>query len=164
MSKISEQLIKYAQEEKVAHQTYVKDFSSSAIAHLTQGGLDRTKAILLTKEACLRNTELVESVRKSDILEKIAKYVEAIEEDNVKLAAKLETIVPQQKPAEVSEHMKKLASLGFTEDEIKAMEGISPEMLEKVAKSAEHADEFGLGRGVGPRVAVMDPFLEFLIK
>lgn len=164
MSKISEQLFKYAQEEKEAHLAYVKDFSTTAIAHLTQGGVDRDKAILLTKEACLRNGELKSSIQKAEVLEKIAQYIEAIEEENVKLAAKLETMTPEQKPVEMPEHMKKLAALGFTEDELKSMEGVAPAVLEKVARTAESADEFGLGRGVGPKVDKMDPFLEFLMS
>lgn len=164
MSKISEQLVKYAQEEKAAHEAYIRDFSATAIAHLTQGGVDRTKAILLTKEACLRNESVVASINKTNILEKVAQYIEAIEDENVKLAAKLESQTPEQKPVEVPEHFKKLAALGFTDEEMKTMEGVSTHVLEKIARTAESADEFGLGRGVGPRVANMDPFLEFLLK
>lgn len=164
MSKISEQLVKYAQEEKVAHEAYVKDFSTAAIAHLTQGGVGRDKAILLTKEACFRNSKLVASISKANILEKVAQYIEAIEDENIKLAAKIETQTTESKPIEMPEHLKKLAALGFSDEELKSMESVPTSVLEKVAKTAENADEFGLGRGVGPRVAQMDPLLEFLLK
>jgi hypothetical protein len=164
MSKISEQLVKYAEEEKAAHSVYVRDFTATSIALLTQGGVDRDKAIFLAKEACFRKPELVESINKANILEKVAQYIEAIEDENVKLAAKLETQTPEQKPVEMSDHMKKLAALGFDTEELEAMKDVPNKVLEKVARAAESADDYGLGRGVGPKVAQMDPFLEFLMK
>lgn len=164
MGKISEQLLKYAQEEKVAQQEYVKDFSAAAIKTLTEGGVEREKAILLAKEACLRNQELVKSVTKANILEKTAQYIEAIEEENVKLAAKVETQTNEQKPVEIDPHLKKLATLGFTQEELESMKDVPSQVLEKVARTAESAEEYSLGKGVGPAVDKMDPFLQFLIN
>jgi hypothetical protein len=165
MSKISEQLLKYAQEEKQAHEQYVKDFSTVAIAQLVQGGVERDKAIVLTKEACFRNSELVKSVTRANVLEKTAQYIEAIEEENVKLAAKLEAMPStESKPVQIPEHIKKLAALGFSEDELQAMESVPTKVLEKVAKVAESADEFSLGKAAGLARPQTDPFLEFLLS
>jgi hypothetical protein len=164
MSKISEQLLKYAQDEKQAHEGYIRDFSATAIACLIQGGVAREKAILLTKEACLRNTELSQSIARFNILEKTAQYIEAVEEENIKLAAKLATQAPEQKPVEMPEHLKKLAALGFTQEEIDAMKSVPDKILEKMARTAETADSYELGRGVGPKIDKMDPLLEFLLS
>lgn len=65
MSKITELLIKFAQEEQAEHKEYLKDFSTATMAHLVQGGLDREKAASITKEACLRDETLVKSVNRA---------------------------------------------------------------------------------------------------
>lgn len=164
MSKISEQLFKYAEEEKAAHLEYIHAFSATAINELVKGGVEREKALLLTKEACLRNTELTKSVTRFSVLEKTAQYIEAIEEENVKLAAKLETMTPEQKPVELPEHLKKLAALGFSDEELETMKGMPEKILEKMARTAESVDSFELGRPSGPRVDTMDPLLTFLLS
>jgi len=163
MSKVSEQLIKYAQEEKKAHEEYIKNFSTTTIAHLLQGGVDREKAILITKEAILRDAELTESISRANILEKTAQYIDSLEEENVKLAAKISTSPVKDEQAEtIPEHLKKLANLGFTKEELEAMKDVPEKVLEKVADTAGQPWE--LGKGVGPAVNKMDPLLEFILS
>lgn len=163
MSKISEQLVKYAQEEKQANEEYIQDFSSVTIAHLVQGGVARDKAMLLVKEAVLRKEDLVKSITRANVLEKTAKYIEALEEENVKLQAKISTESPEQtKQAEIPESHKKLAALGFSPEEIEAMKDVPEKVLEKVADVTSQPWE--LGRGVGPAVKEMDPLLSFILN
>jgi microsomal dipeptidase-like Zn-dependent dipeptidase len=163
MSKVSEQLFKYAQEEKKAHEEYIKDFSGATIAHLLQGGVGKEKAALLAKEACLRDENLVKSVSRAVILEKIAQYIEAVEEENVKLQAKIST-QPSEKQAEdkLPPHLDKLAKMGYSKEEIEALKDVPDKVLEKVANAA--AEPWEMGRGVGPAVKQMDPLLEFILS
>lgn len=161
MSKISEQLIKYAQEEKQAHEEYIKDFTSSTIAHLVEGGVDEKKAQLLAKEACLRDESLIKSVSRAVVLEKTAEYIQALEEENVKLQAKI-SVQPIEKEAEQPEHLKKLAQLGFSDEELEALKDVPSKVLEKVAGAA--GEPWEMGKGVGPAVKQMDPLLEFILS
>lgn len=162
MSKISEQLIKYAQEEKQAHEEYIRDFSATTIAHLIDGGVDKEKAALLTKEACLRDENLVKSINRSLILEKTAEYIEALEAENAKLTARISTQDTVEKQAETPEHLKKLANLGFTQEELEAMKDVPEKVLEKVADTAGNAWE--MGKPSGPGKPPMDPLLEFILS
>jgi hypothetical protein len=161
MSKISEQVLKYAQEEKQAHEEYIRDFTASTIAHLMQGGVDAEKAALLAKEACLKDDNLVKSVSKSVILEKVAQYIEALETENTKMAAKIETTPVEQK-AERPEHLKKLAALGFTDEELDALENVPTDVMQKVASAA--SEPWEMGRGVGPAVDKTDPLLSWILS
>lgn len=162
MSKISEQLIKYAQEEKQAHEEYVKDFSSATIAHLMQGGVEKEKALLLTKEACLRDENLVKSISKAVVLEKVAAYITAIEEENLKLQAKISTQADEKQAEEMPEHLKKLAQLGFSDDELEALKDVPGKVLEKVAGAA--GEPWEMGKGVGPAVQKTDPLLDWILS
>lgn len=163
MSKVSEQLVKYAQEEKKAHEEYIKDFSTSTIAHLVKGGVERLKAGVIVKEALLRNSELTSSVGRANILEKTAQYIEVLEEENIKLQVKISTASPVvEKQAEIPEHLKKLAQLGFTPEELEAMKDVPEKVLEKVADTAGQPWE--LGKGVGPAVEKTDPLLDWILS
>jgi peptidoglycan hydrolase CwlO-like protein len=163
MSKVTEILRNYAQEEKRAHEEYVKDFSASTIAHLVQGGVEREKANFLAKEACLRDEELVKAVNKSVILEKTAEYIEALENDVTKLSVKISTLSPEstEKQAEIPESLKQLQKLGFTKEEIDHLQNAPVSLLEKVATRV--SEPWELGRGSGPAVERMDPLLEFIL-
>lgn len=162
MSKISEQLLKYAQEEKQAHEEYVKDFSSATIAHLLQGGVDKDKAVLLAKEACLRDENLVSSVSKAVVLEKIAAYVSALEDENIKLQAKVQTSSTEKQAEEKPEHIKKLAQLGFTDEELETLKDVPSQVLEKVAGAA--GEPWEMGKGVGPAHTKTDPLLDWILS
>jgi uncharacterized protein YggU (UPF0235/DUF167 family) len=163
MSKVTEILRNYAQEEKRAHEEYVKDFSTSTIKHLVEGGVDREKANQITKEACLRDDNLKRSIAKAVILEKAAQYIDALEEENTKLQVKInESPVEKQAETELPVHLRQLKNLGFSDEEIHALDGVPQTVIEKVAAAA--SEPYELGRGVGPAVDKMDPFLEFILS
>lgn len=163
MSSISESLKQYALVEKRAHEEYVRDFTTSMVANLVQGGVNIEKAAFLAKEACLRDEKLVKSITHTIILEKTAAYIESIETENVELATKVAEAIPAPSTkVELPEHLKKLASLGFTEEELAAFDSVPDNVMQKMASAA--SEPWELGRGVGAPVAKMDPFLEFLMS
>lgn len=163
MSKISEQLKKYAQEEKQAHEAYIRDFTASTIAHLVQGGVDRTKAGLMAKEACLNDKELASSISKSVILEKTATYIESLEDETVKLAAKIETDKAIEKKAEeLPEHLKVFEKMGFSKEEIEAMKDVPDKVLEKLA--TVQSEPWEMGKPSGMPSTQRDPLLDFILS
>lgn len=164
MSKISDKIKVYAEEEKRAHQEYITDYTASAVSHLVQGGVGRDQAVLLSKEACLRDEELVKSITRSIILEKTAEYIEALELKNSELEAKISIARPDsnEKQAEIPEHLQKLAELGFTSEELTALQDVPKELVEKVAGMPDTAWE--MGKPVGPSVAQDDPLLSWILS
>ena len=160
MSKISEQLLKYAQEEKQAHEEYIRDFAASTMAHLINGGVDKEKASLLAKEACLKDENLVKSISRANILEKTAQYIVALEEENVKLAAQVET--DKEKEPELPAALKKFAEWGYSKEEIEALSGMPDKVLEKMANNFGRPDEMGRPSGVPGRSS--DPLLDFILS
>jgi hypothetical protein len=162
MSKVTEILRNYASQEKRAHEEYIREFSASSIKTLVQGGVDQAKASLITKEACLRNEGLKKAITKSIVLEKAAEYIEALESDIAKLQVKIvESPVEKQAETNLPAHLRQLQSLGFSEEEILALDGVPQTVIEKVAAVASEPHE--LGRGVGPAVKDMDPFLDWIM-
>lgn len=162
MSKIADSLKSYASVEKQAHEEYIKDFTAVAIAQLVQGGVDREQANLLAKEACFRNEELVKAIKHTNILEKVAEYLVSLEDEVANLQAKISTSPEQnEKQAEIPEHLKKLSSLGFTDEEIEHLQSVPQSLIEKVAGAA--SEPWEMGRGVGASNQRMDPLLDFLL-
>ena len=161
MSKITELLIKFAQEEQAEHKEYLKDFSTATMAHLVQGGLDREKAASITKEACLRDETLVKSVNRAFVLEKVAEYIDQLESDNAKLQVKISEMPVEKQAEEQPEAMKKLASIGFTAEEMESLKDIPESVLDKVA--AVGSQPWELGHGAGPRVDNVDPLLSWIL-
>jgi hypothetical protein len=163
MSKISEHLRTYAQEEKQAHESYIKDFTAATVAHLVQGGIDKGKASLLAKEACLRDPELIKSVSRAVILEKTAEYIESIEDENVKLAAKIDLSKEVEKKAdELPEHLKVFEKMGFSKDEIEAMKDVPDKILEKLA--TVQSEPWEMGKPSGMPTPQRDPLLDFILS
>lgn len=163
MSRISEQLRKYAQEETKVHGSYITDFTASTVAHLVQGGVDRTKAGLLAKEACLRDPDLVKSVSRSVILEKTAQYIESLEEENVKLAAKIDLDKDVEKKAEeLPDSLKVFEKMGFSREEIELMRTVPDKVLEKLA--AVQSEPWEMGKPSGMPTTQRDPLLDFILS
>ena len=98
----------------------------------------------------------------ADTLEKVAEYIAELETENESLeksAAVIETPIVLLDKAKVELHQK-LASIGFTDEEIEAMEQMPDSVITKVASVSEQP--WGLGQPSGMRKDKTDPFLDFL--
>lgn len=93
------------------------------------------------------------------ILEKAAEYIEGLEAQLEQLQAKINSSPENEKQAEIH---KKLASIGFSPDEIKALDNVPDSVLDKVANVS--SEPWELGRGVGMAREKTDPLLEFLLS
>lgn len=99
----------------------------------------------------------------ADALEKVAEYIEELETENSSLeksAEELQEELKEVKPYKSEVH-EKLASIGFTDDEIENMESIPDTVLSKIASVAEQP--WGFGEAAGPKREKTDPFLDFLV-
>lgn len=108
----------------------------------------------------MRTNELFEL---ADALEKIAEYIEELETENSTLEKTASDVTAELKEARPfkNEVHEKLASIGFTEEEIEAMDAMPDALLTKVASVAEQP--WSLGQAAGPRREKTDPFFEFLV-
>ena len=164
MSTIVESLQTYAEQEKKAHQEYIKDFSTATIAHLVQGGVSRDKAAGLAKEACMRDETLIKSINRALILEKVAEYINSLESEVAKLQVKIDEM-PVEKTAGEKEGTAvddRLAALGLTSEELEALQDVPTTVLDKVASVVSRP--WDLGKGVGPAVLNKDPLLAWIME
>lgn len=160
MSQIVEQVKNKVELEKKAYFEYVKSFSGSSIAALVQGGVAFEKAAELTKQACEENPRAVSMLSDIEVFEKIAEYIEELEakvEILEKSAGELETEVKIAN----SEPLNKLASIGFSEEEIAQISMLPENLQEKVA--SVNAQPWEMGSGVGIPREKTDPLLEFIL-
>jgi Asp-tRNA(Asn)/Glu-tRNA(Gln) amidotransferase C subunit len=93
----------------------------------------------------------------ADTLEKIAEYIDELEAENSTLE---KSAAENPKPYKNEVH-EKLASIGFSEEEIEAMEQMPEAVMQKVASVADQP--WSLGQAAGPKREKTDPFLEFLV-
>lgn len=100
----------------------------------------------------------------ADALEKIAEYIEELETENSTLEKTATDVSAELKAAKPykSEVHEKLASIGFTDEEIEAMDAMPDAVLTKMASVAEQP--WSLGQAAGPKREKTDPFLEFLVS
>ena len=145
--------------EKKAYSEFVKEMTSAGIQAGVQAGLPFEKAASLVETACKESEELELRAINFQLLEKAAETIEALE---LKVAG-------LEKAAGVIEHrtankepLNKLAQLGFTEEEIEAMEQVNSGLLNKVANASSAPVE--MGTRVGPAIEKMDPLLHFLLS
>lgn len=154
-------LNKAAELEKKAYTDYVTSFSSSSIAALVKGGVAFEKAASLVQEACESDSKLHSLMANIVAFEKAAEY---IEEQDARIA-ELEKIASEVKSVEeiIAEDtsFNKLASAGFTKEEIEMMAQLPENLLTKVASAGSQPWEMGGGVGI-PREKT-DPLLEFII-
>lgn len=92
----------------------------------------------------------------AEIFEKAAEYIE-------ELQAKIQEKEEAEHRLQNSEHLDKLAGLGFSEDELKNLSTETLDKLTKMAGSAEPAWEIGAAYGVAAEDS-LDPFTQFLLK
>lgn len=97
----------------------------------------------------------------ADVLEKVAEYVEVVEAENESLE-KSASVKPVAVDKNKEELHHKLASIGFTDEEIEAMDQMPDTVMTKVATMSEQP--WGLGEPSGMEREKTDPFLEFLVN
>lgn len=160
MSNIKEQLLKAYDLEKTAYVNYVSSFSSSGISSLVRGGMDFNQASTLVKEACEKDPTAASMQANVMTFEKAAEYISQLESQIngfEQVVGKAEEVIA----ADPNNPLTKLASVGFTAEEIEHMSMLPENLLEKVASNNGQAWEMGSAVGV-PREKT-DPLLEFIL-
>jgi uncharacterized protein involved in high-affinity Fe2+ transport len=160
MNENKEQFLKAYELEKTAYVNYVSSFSASAIATLVRGGMDFEKAAGLVKEAA--ENDNVSVSYKTNILafEKAAEYISDLEaklEGLEKKAEKADEVIA----ADPNNPLTKLASVGFTAEEIEYMSQLPENLIEKVASS--NNQPYNMGSAVGVAREKTDALLEFIL-
>ena len=100
------------------------------------------------------NPEMLEQL--AEIFEKTAEYVEELE-------AKIQEKDEAQFRLQNSEHLDKLASYGFSEEELS---GLKPETLEKISGVVGSTEEpaWEIGTGIGVAEDSLDPIARFCLN
>jgi predicted nucleic acid-binding Zn-ribbon protein len=97
----------------------------------------------------------------ADALEKVAEYIQELETENESLE-KTASAAPVSVNKAKEELHHKLASIGFTDEEIEAMDQMPDTVMTKVATITEQP--WSLGEPSGMKREKTDPFLEFLVN
>jgi hypothetical protein len=160
MTTIVEQLTSAAELEKKAYFEYVKSYSSAGIAALAKGGLSLEKAATIIKEACQKDSKALNLKTTSLIFEKAAQHISHLETELGELK-KVAEEVEKDKKIEESQPMNKLASLGFSKEELAYMASLPENLVTKVASIGTKPWE--MGGGVGMAREKTDPLLEFIL-
>jgi len=154
-------LLKQAAElEKKAYTDYVTSFSSSGITALVKGGVAFEKAASLIQEACESDSKLYSIMANILAFEKAAELIEQQEE----MIAELQktATAPIIKQASDESPQSKLASIGFSPEEIEMMSQLPETLITKVASTGSQPYEMGGGVGI-PREKT-DALLEFILS
>lgn len=153
------QLIQRAADmEKKAYLEYVTSFTSSGILGLVKGGVDFDSASGIVKEACDSNPTLTGIKTNIEVFEKTADYIRELETkiEDFEKAAALVPVLEKLGP------MSKLASAGFSEEEINMISQLPENLMTKVANVGSQPWDMGGATGI-PREKT-DPMLEFLLS
>ena len=161
MTTIVEQLKQASEMEKKAYVEYVKSFASSGIASLVKGGVALEKAASIVKEACITDSRASKLMATSQAFEKAAEYIAELETKLVELE-KFAEQTATEKTIEDSTPLNKLASIGFSKEELTYINSLPENLVEKVASMGSKPWEMGSGVGM-PREKT-DPLLEFILS
>lgn len=156
------QLLKQASDmEAKSYASYVTSFTSSGIARLVTGGISFEKAASLMREACETDSTL--SAIKANIVafEKSAEYITELESKVLDLEKSASEIKPTNKKPDADNPMSKLASAGFSAEEIEMISQLPENLMTKVANVGSQPWEMGGGAGMAREKT--DPMLEFLL-
>ena len=160
MSKIVELLTKSAELEKKAYYDYIKAFASSGISSLVRGGVSFEKAAQLMKVACEQDSKISALGVNVQAFEKASEYISELE-SKVSSLEKMAGMYEHKEEIETSAPLQKLASIGFTAEEIEYMSTLPENLIEKVASS--NSAPWEMGSGVGISREKTDPLLEFIL-
>lgn len=160
-------------DETTARQEVMQmEMEKEAAEQLVMAGIDVERAVAMVKAANIKVKELgsiksgQEVLPEVDLLTKAASYIEDLEAEVVSLKESLE------KQAEVHaasvepvlpESMNKIAQSGMlTQEDLRELSAINPELLDKVASAMEQPWEMGKAAGVArPKT---DALLEFCLS
>lgn len=163
MSQIVELLQSAAEIEKQAYYNYVKAFASSGISTLVKGGVGFEKAAKLMQETCQSDKKIKGLGTNFVAFEKAAEYVIELETKVSELEKIAATFVTKEE-IETSKPLSKLASIGFTQEEIEYMSSLPENLIEKVASSTDGSKPWEMGGGAGLAREKTDPLLEFILS
>jgi hypothetical protein len=161
MSKTLDDLNKVIGLEKTAYVNYVSSYSGSGIATLVRGGYDFDKAASLVKEACEQDEKALSLKTYLTTFEKMASYISELEsklDGYEKVMDKAEEAIASNP----NNPLMKLASVGFTPEEIEHMSNLPENLLEKVA-SSNGGNAWEMGSAVGVPREKTDALLEFIL-
>jgi hypothetical protein len=150
MSKIVDLLLKQAE---TIRESDTEAMIRSTMSELTASGMAFEKAASLVEQ---ESTKIEDSLM-VQILEKTASYISGLEKQAEELQIKISE--RSEATSDDTELRVKLASAGYSEEEITAMES-APSLMTKVASAAQEPWE--LGKGIGMKKEKTDPFLDFL--
>lgn len=153
MNEITTLLRKRAELEKVAYTEFVKSATSESIKLLVGASVPFEKAASMVAASFEDSMELKEKIDSFTLLEKIAEYIDSFDSKviGMEAAAKEQTI---RAP------MTKLASYGLTEQELKSLSDLEPELLEKIAATPNPSE---MGHRVGVALEKSDPFINWIL-
>lgn len=160
MSEITVLLTKSAELEKQAYYNYIKSFSSAGISALVKGGMKFDTAAGYVKAAAMKDVTITRMGEKVQVLEKTAEYITSLE---VRVEG-LEKIAAEHAVTEKvtdSEPLSKLATLGFSKDEVEQIASLPEDLIQKMASVGSKPWE--LGAGTGMQRDKTDPLLEFIL-
>lgn len=148
--------------EKKAYADYVANFTKAGIVALVQGGVAFEKAAGMMKEACEKDTSLAARSLNAQAFEKAAEHIEQLEARLAELEKVAGEAIVEAKKNDEKDPLHKLASIGFTDEEIAMMSQLPHNLVEKVASSNSRPHE--MGGAVGMSREKTDPLLEFLLN
>jgi ribosomal protein S13 len=166
MTQIAELLKNQAEELNAIVQAGME--KEAAVTALIEEGIDASTAKNLVESHVLEKSASEQTkILTHDgishlvqVLEKTASYVADLERQVEEYQIKID-----KSPAEFikqAETHTKLTSIGFSDEEIKSLNQVSPELLEKLANSS--GEPWGMGQPEGMQREKTDPLLEFLLS
>jgi hypothetical protein len=156
------ELLKQASElEKKAYADFVTNFTQAGIVSLVKGGVAFEKAAEMMKQACESNKTLTGFQTNALAFEKAAEYIGELEGQVAELTKVAGEAVETAQKLDESNPLNKLASIGFSDEEIAMMAQLPHNLIEKVATT--NSSPWEMGGAVGVAREKTDALLEFLL-
>lgn len=156
------ELLKRASDmEKKAYADYVTNFTQAGIVSLVKGGVQFEKAAEMMRQACEGDATASRLQAGAVAFEKVAEYVAELEGKVSELEKIAGEAVLEAKTLDENDPLHKLASAGFTQEEIAMMAQMPNDLIEKVASVNSRPE--GMGSAVGFAREKTDPLLEFIL-
>lgn len=148
--------------EKKAYTEFVSNFTQSGIVSLVKGGVAFEKAAQMMREACEANGTVQGLALNATAFEKAAEYIEELETKIGELSKEAEEAKVEIQALDESNPLNKLASAGFTKEEISMISQLPENLIEKVATT--NSSPWDMGEAAGISREKTDPMLEFLLN
>src|SRR6266581_3169321 len=148
MSNVITLLRDAAEIEKKACTNFIVSYSSSGISALVKGGVPFEKATSLVKEACEKDPQVRDFITNATAFEKAAEHIETQDSRIVELEKIAAEIKQELVETDKNNPFNKLASIGFTKEEIALMAELPENLVTKVASAGSQPWELGGGSGI----------------